>query len=164
MLHLSILDIGNCFLFKYKPVWKLPPHERWALVFQYAGNPSRKELIHQIINLDKNCERAVLKMATWSPEVLAYIRETREIGYELEKNQWKYDIRKQAIMEKIVRLTLRKLSKGLTTTEIAEIMEEDEYLIQSILNLKQDYPDWSIEQIAEQILKTFDNVIPYEYT
>ena len=167
ILHLSILNVGRCFLFENKPVGKLTVRERWALVFQYVGDPAKKELIHQIIDRDKNCERAVLKMATWSSEVLAYIQETREIGLELEMNQWKCDMRKEALAEgrliKLIGSVMKKAKKGLSAIEIADDLDEDGELIRCILTIIRNHPDWSIKQITAQVLKTWKIDISPEY-
>ena len=167
ILHLSILNVGRCFLFENKPVGKLTVRERWALVFQYVGDPAKKELIHQIIDRDKNCERAVLKMATWSSEVLAYIQETRERGLELEMNQWKCDMRKEALAEgrliKLIGSVMKKAKKGLSAIEIADDLDEDGELIRCILTIIRNHPDWSIKQITAQVLKTWKIDISPEY-
>ena len=106
-------------------------------------------------------------MATWSPEVLAYIQETREIGLELEMNQWKCDMRKEALAEgrmiKLVGSVLKKAKKGLSAIEIAEDLDEDGELIQRILTLNRNHPDWSIKQITAWVLKIWEFDIPDEF-
>lgn len=42
MLHLSILNVGRCFLFENKPVGKLTVRERWAACFPICGRSRKK--------------------------------------------------------------------------------------------------------------------------
>jgi len=56
---------------------------------------------------------------------------------------------------KIVTITLKKAKKGMQAKEIADILEEEEALIETILKLKQQFPDAAETQITVKILGEF---------
>ena len=58
----------------------------------------------------------------------------------------------QGALLKLIRLTLKKLERGLTIAEIADDLMEEEVFIQRISEIKDKYPDYSDQQIAVEIL------------
>ena len=71
-----------------------------------------------------------------------------------EKYYEREEGRQEGELNKLVCLVCKKLVKGLSAKEIAEIFEEDEEEIQKIVDVADKYaPDYDTERIAEEMLK-----------
>ena len=83
------------------------------------------------------------------------IEQGREQGMEQGMEQGREQGKDLGSLLKIVTITLKKAKKGMQATEIADILEEEEALIETILKLKQQFPDAAEMQIAVKILGEF---------
>lgn len=83
------------------------------------------------------------------------IEQGREQGMEQGMEQGREQGKDLGSLLKIVTITLKKAKKGMQATEIADILEEEEALIETILKLKQQFPDAAETQITVKILGEF---------
>ena len=83
------------------------------------------------------------------------IEQGREEGMEQGIEQGREQGKDLGSLLKIVTITLKKAKKGMQAKEIADILEEEEALIETILKLKQQFPDAAETQIAVKILGEF---------
>lgn len=59
---------------------------------------------------------------------------------------------KQGIQVKTIGLILKKMAKGLTVEETAELTEEDASFVQRVYECRQNHPDWKEKEIADSLL------------
>ena len=83
------------------------------------------------------------------------IEQGREQGMEQGMEQGREQGKDLGSLLKIVTITLKKAKKGMQAKEIADILEEEEALIETILKLKQQFPDAAETQITVKILGEF---------
>ena len=83
------------------------------------------------------------------------LKQGLEQGIEQGREQGMEQGKDLGSLLKIVTITLKKAKKGMQATEIADILEEEEALIETILKLKQQFPDAAEMQIAVKILGEF---------
>ena len=58
----------------------------------------------------------------------------------------------QGIQVKTIGLILKKMAKGLTVEETAELTEEDASFVQRVYECRQNHPDWKEKEIADSLL------------
>ena len=112
-------------------------------VFLYRMNVPRKE----VEEFTDQITRREFDMLFDSFE--AYdVQETRRISRE----EGRIEGRIEGHMEGIVQLVCKKLQKGLSVEEIADMLEEDENYIQKICGVAEKYaPEYDLEKIMEEL-------------
>ena len=76
-----------------------------------------------------------------------YMQAWEEKYYEREEG------REEGRMNTLVSLVCRKLAKGMEAAAIADMLEEEEDVIQDICNIAKRYaPEYDIESITEELL------------
>ena len=58
----------------------------------------------------------------------------------------------QGSMLKTVKVTLKSVKRGMRAAEIADMLEEEEARIRTILKIKEEHPDYTEEQIAMKMI------------
>uniref|UniRef100_UPI0022E2C306 hypothetical protein n=1 Tax=Holdemania filiformis TaxID=61171 RepID=UPI0022E2C306 len=58
----------------------------------------------------------------------------------------------QGVLLNLVTIVLKKAKKGMRAAEIADMLEEEEARIQTILKIKEEHPDYTEEQIAMKMI------------
>ena len=58
----------------------------------------------------------------------------------------------QGSLLKLVTIALKKAKKGMRAAEIADMLEEEEARILTILKIKEEHPDYTEEQIAMKMI------------
>lgn len=110
-------------------------------ISQY-GSSKVKELAHQIDRIKQNQEVGVKYMQLW--EEMEYIRrESRDEG--------KIEGITTGETLQLIRLVHKKLDKNLSISEIADILEENEVMIQTIRDAITNNPDLSDQELAQMI-------------
>ena len=59
-------------------------------------------------------------------------------------------------MLKTVKVTLKSVKRGMRAAEIADMLEEEEARIRTILKIREEHPDYTEEQIAMKMIRHSD--------
>ena len=128
------------------------------LVRRYRKNMKLEEAIERAVTeciekgvlaefLKKN-RAEVIKMGIYEYNEEEHLRKEREYA---EKRGWDQG-RKEGERYKVVELVCKFMKKGMTVSEISNLFEEDEQIIQKIYDTALSYaPDYNPEKIFEKI-------------
>nr|WP_241675814.1 Rpn family recombination-promoting nuclease/putative transposase [Holdemania massiliensis] len=183
-IQVSIIEAGTAGRLLRKPLDCLSALDHWRIVFKFAGDPDKEKWIEQIMSVNEGCRKAVEKMQEIPMDMIEYMNETDRLDRAMVRNGEIRRARERAMekglkrglkrglkqgmeqgMEqglaqgallKLIRLTLKKLERGLTIAEIADDLMEEEVFIQRISEIKDKYPDYSDQQIAVEILTGYN--------
>ena len=167
-IQVNIIELAGVEYLQRIPVNDLTPLDRWRVVLKFAGDPEKEVWIQQIIAMDEGCRRAVQKMMEIPMSMIEYMWETKRLDREMMRNSEIRKERERAVKQarelalkqgkdqgsllKLITITLKKAKKGMQAAEIADILEEEEACIQTILKIKAQHPDYTEEQIAIKII------------
>ena len=167
-IQVNIIELAGVEYLQRIPVKDLTPLDRWRVVLKFAGDPEKEVWIQQIIAMDEGCRRAVQKMMEIPMSMIEYMWETKRLDREMMRNSEIRKERERAVKQarelalkqgkdqgsllKLITITLKKAKKGMQAAEIADILEEEEACIQTILKIKAQHPDYTEEQIAIKII------------
>ncbi len=167
-IQVNIIELAGVEYLQRIPVKDLTPLDRWRVVLKFAGDPEKEVWIQQIIAMDEGCRRAVEKMMEIPMSTIEYMWETKRLDREMMRNSEIRKERERAVKQarelalkqgkdqgsllKLITITLKKAKKGMQAAEIADILEEEEACIQTILKIKAQHPDYTEEQIAIKII------------
>lgn len=167
-IQVSIIELAEVERLQRIPVKDLTPLDRWRAVLKFAGDPDKAAWIQQIVAMDEGCRRVVEKMMEIPMSTIEYMWETKRLDREMMRNSEIRKERERAVKQarelalkqgkdqgsllKLITITLKKAKKGMQAAEIADILEEEEACIQTILKIKAQHPDYTEEQIAIKII------------
>ena len=80
------------------------------------------------------------------------IREERERAVKKARERALKQGKDQGSMLKTVKVTLKSVKRGMRAAEIADMLEEEEARIRTILKIKEEHPDYTEEQIAMKMI------------
>ena len=120
-------------------------------------NLIRPQIVFQSGKIKKWSNRLVSK---WAMMRNSEIREERERAVKKARERaLKQGIaqglergKDQGSMLKTVKVTLKSVKRGMRAAEIADMLEEEETSIQTILKIKEEHPDYTEEQIAMKMI------------
>ena len=167
-IQVSIIELAEVERLQRIPVKDLTPLDRWRVVLKFAGDPDKAAWIQQIIAMDEGCRRAVEKMMEIPMSTIEYMWETKRLDREMMRNSEIREERERAVKKareralkqgkdqgvllNLVTIVLKKAKKGMRAAEIADMLEEEEARIQTILKIKEEHPDYTEEQIAMKMI------------
>ena len=167
-IQVSIIELAGVERLQRIPVQDLTPLDRWRIVLKFAGDPDKAEWIQAIMAIDEGCRRAVEKMMEIPMSMIEYMWETKRLDREMMRNSEIREERERAVKKareralkqgkdqgvllNLVTIVLKKAKKGMRAAEIADMLEEEEARIQTILKIKEEHPDYTEEQIAMKMI------------
>ncbi len=167
-IQVSIIELAGVERLQRIPVQDLTPLDRWRIVLKFAGDPDKAAWIQAIMAIDEGCRRAVEKMMEIPMSMIEYMWETKRLDREMMRNSEIREERERAVKKareralkqgkdqgvllNLVTIVLKKAKKGMRAAEIADMLEEEEARIQTILKIKEEHPDYTEEQIAMKMI------------
>ena len=175
-IQVSIIELAGVERLQRIPVQDLTPLDRWRIVLKFAGDPDKAAWIQAIMAIDEGCRRAVEKMMEIPMSMIEYMWETKRLDREMMRNSEIREERERAVKKareralkqgiaqglergkdqgsllKLVTIALKKAKKGMRAAEIADMLEEEEARILTILKIKEEHPDYTEEQIAMKMI------------
>ena len=175
-IQVSIIELAGVERLQRIPVQDLTPLDRWRIVLKFAGDPDKAAWIQAIMAIDEGCRRAVEKMMEIPMSMIEYMWETKRLDREMMRNSEIREERERAVKKareralkqgiaqglergkdqgsllKLVTIALKKAKKGMRAAEIADMLEEEEARIRTILKIKEEHPDYTEEQIAMKMI------------
>ena len=151
VIHLSIMETGRTEFLRKKPVQELMGLERWAILFGNSGDPEKQEWIRSICEQDEEIRKVVEKMSEWPKNYEEYMQQTMEIMREMDLEDLREIDFHRGALYKVVNQVLKNAKKGRASKEIAEILDEEESIVQQILSCHNEHPELSAEQIIKRI-------------
>ena len=167
-IQVSIIELAGVERLQRIPVQDLTPLDRWRIVLKFAGDPDKAAWIQAIMAIDEGCRRAVEKMMEIPVSMIEYMWETKRLDREMMRNSEIREERERAVKKareralkqgkdqgvllNLVTIVLKKAKKGMRAAEIADMLEEEEARIQTILKIKEEHPDYTEEQIAMKMI------------
>ena len=167
-IQVSIIELAGVERLQRIPVQDLTPLDRWRIVLKFAGDPDKAAWIQAIMAIDEGCRRAVEKMMEIPMSMIEYMWETKRLDREMMRNSEIREERERAVKKararalkqgkdqgvllNLVTIVLKKAKKGMRAAEIADMLEEEEARIQTILKIKEEHPDYTEEQIARKMI------------
>ena len=167
-IQVSIIELAGVERLQRIPVQDLTPLDRWRIVLKFAGDPDKAAWIQAIMAIDEGCRRAVEKMMEIPMSMIEYMWETKRLDREMMRNSEIREERERAVKKareralkqgkdqgvllNLVTIVLKKAKKGMQAAEIADMLEEEEARIQTILKIKEEHPDYTEEQIAMKMI------------
>ena len=167
-IQVSIIELAGVERLQRIPVQDLTPLDRWRIVLKFAGDPDKAAWIQAIMAIDEGCRRAVEKMMEIPMSIIEYMWETKRLDREMMRNSEIREERERAVKKareralkqgkdqgvllNLVTIVLKKAKKGMRAAEIADMLEEEEARIQTILKIKEEHPDYTEEQIAMKMI------------
>lgn len=97
----------------------------------------------------------VIKMGIYEYNEEEHLRKEREYaekrGWDQGRNQGRKEVRSEGERYKIIELVCKFMKKGMTVSEISNLFEEDEQIIQKIYDAALPYaPDYNPDKIFEE--------------
>ena len=167
-IQVSVIELAGVERLQRIPVQDLTPLDRWRIVLKFAGDPDKAAWIQAIMAIDEGCRRAVEKMMEIPMSMIEYMWETKRLDREMMRNSEIREERERAVKKareralkqgkdqgvllNLVTIVLKKAKKGMRAAEIADMLEEEEARIQTILKIKEEHPDYTEEQIAMKMI------------
>ena len=171
-IQVSIIELAGVERLQRIPVQDLTRLDRWRIVLKFAGDPDKAAWIQAIMAIDEGCRRAVEKMMEIPMSMIEYMWETKRLDREMMRNSEIREERERAVKKareralkqgieqgkdqgvllNLVTIVLKKAKKGMRAAEIADMLEEEEARIQTILKIKEEHPDYTEEQIAMKMI------------
>ena len=85
-------------------------------------------------------------------KVMAWLKkEAREEGRIEGRQEGRQEGKRESGNQKVISQVRKKVAKGKSPEEIAEMLEEDISLIKEISGMLKDHPGWSDERISEEL-------------
>ena len=167
-IQVSIIELAGVERLQRIPVQDLTPLDRWRIVLKFAGDPDKAAWIQAIMAIDEGCRRAMEKMMEIPMSMIEYMWETKRLDREMMRNSEIREERERAVKKareralkqgkdqgvllNLVTIVLKKAKKGMRAAEIADMLEEEETSIQTILKIKEEHPDYTEEQIVMKMI------------
>ena len=60
-------------------------------------------------------------------------------------------------LSKVIKQTLRNVKRGMSESEIAELLDEDQSVIAKILNCFSQHPELTADEITERMMESLEN-------
>lgn len=159
--HLSIMKTGRVDVLNDKPIQELDGLQRWAILFGCSKWPEKWPWIAKISEQDAEIRKVVKKMSELTPDYEAYFYDTMLRLAEMDECTMKLKAFEQGKaageLSKVIKQTLRNVKRGMSESEIAELLDEDQSVIAKILNCFSQHPELTADEITERMMESLEN-------